>query len=56
MSRIAARFAALRGAGRGALIPFLEAFDPDRETSAALLAGLPQAGADLIEIGVPFTD
>ncbi len=56
MSRIAARFAALRRAGRGALIPFLEAFDPDRETSAALLAGLPAAGADLIEIGVPFTD
>ncbi len=56
MSRIAARFAALRRAGRGALIPFLEAFDPDRETSAALLGGLPEAGADLIEIGVPFTD
>ncbi|MGH7191077.1 MAG: tryptophan synthase subunit alpha [Acetobacteraceae bacterium] len=56
MSRIAARFAALRRAGQGALIPFLEAFDPDRETSAALLAGLPAAGADLIEIGVPFTD
>lgn len=56
MSRIAARFAALRRAGRGALIPFLEAFDPDRETSMALLAGLPAAGADLIEIGVPFTD
>ncbi|MGH7079949.1 MAG: tryptophan synthase subunit alpha [Acetobacteraceae bacterium] len=56
MSRIAQRFAALRRAGRGALIPFVEAFDPDRETSAALLAGLPAAGADLIEIGVPFTD
>jgi len=56
LSRIAARFAALRRAGRGALIPFLEAFDPDRETSAALLGGLPEAGADLIEIGVPFTD
>lgn len=56
MSRIAQRFAALRRAGQGALIPFVEAFDPDRETSAALLAGLPEAGADLIEIGVPFTD
>lgn len=56
MSRIAARFAALRRAGRGALIPFLEAFDPDAETSAALLRGMPDAGADLIEIGVPFTD
>src|SRR5579863_7583328 len=56
MSRIAARFAELRGVGRGALIPFVEAFDPDRATSMALLAGLPAAGADLIEIGVPFTD
>ena len=56
MSRIAARFASLRRAGRGALIPFLEAYDPDAETSAAILAGLPAAGADLIEIGVPFTD
>jgi len=56
MSRIEARFAALRAEGRGALIPFLEAFDPDRETSAAILAGMPAAGADLIEIGMPFTD
>jgi tryptophan synthase alpha chain len=56
VSRIAGRFAALRAEGRGALIPFLEAFDPDRETSAAILAGMPDAGADLIEIGMPFTD
>ena len=56
MSRIAARFAALRAEGRGALIPFLEAFDPDRATSAAILRGMPGAGADLIEIGMPFTD
>ncbi len=56
MSRIAARFASLRRAGRGALIPFLEAYDPDAETSAAMLNGLPAAGADLIEIGMPFTD
>ncbi len=56
MSRIAARFAALVSEGRGALIPFVEAFDPDRETSMALLAGMASAGADLIEIGVPFTD
>ena len=54
--RIAARFAALRAEGRGAFIPFLEAFDPDRETSMTMLRGLPAAGADLIEIGVPFTD
>ena len=54
--RIAARFAELKRAGRGALIPFLEAWDPDRATSMALLRGMPEAGADLIEIGMPFTD
>lgn len=56
MSRIAARFAALKAEGRGALIPFLEAYDPDPATSLAILRGMPGAGADLIEIGVPFTD
>ncbi len=56
MSRIAARFAALKAEGRGALIPFLEAFDPDHATSLAILRGMPAAGADLIEIGMPFTD
>ncbi len=56
MSRIAARFDALQAAGRGALIPFLTAFDPDRETSLTLLRALPEAGADLIEIGMPFSD
>lgn len=56
MSRIAARFAALRAQGRGALIPFLEAYDPDPATSMAILRGMPGAGADLIEIGMPFTD
>ncbi len=56
MSRIAARFAALRREGRGALIPFVEAWDPDAATSMALLRGFPAAGADLIEIGIPFTD
>ena len=56
MSRIAARFAVLRAEGRGALIPFLEAFDPDLETSSEILRGMPAAGADLIEIGMPFTD
>jgi tryptophan synthase alpha chain len=56
MSRIAARFAALKREGRGALIPFLEAWDPDGATSMALLRGMPAAGADLIEIGMPFTD
>ena len=56
MSRIAKRFAALKQEGRGALIPFVEAWDPDRDTSMALLRGMPGAGADLIEIGMPFTD
>lgn len=56
MSRIAARFAALRAEGRGALIPFLEAGDPDAATSLEILRGMPAAGADLIEIGCPFTD
>ncbi len=56
MSRIAARFAALRAEGRGALIPYLQAYDPDAATSLAILRGLPAAGADLIEVGVPFTD
>ncbi len=56
MSRIAARFAALKQQDRGALIPFIEAWDPDPATSMALLRGLPAAGADLIEIGCAFTD
>jgi tryptophan synthase alpha chain len=56
MTRIAARFAALKREDRGALIPFIEAWDPDAATSLALLRGLPNAGADLIEIGIPFTD
>ena len=56
MSRIAARFAELRAQKRGALIPFLEAYDPDPETSMAIFRGMPGAGADLIEIGMPFTD
>ena len=56
MSRIAARFAQLKAEGRGALMPFLEAWDPDAATSMALLRGMPGAGADLIEIGCPFTD
>lgn len=56
MSRIAARFSELQRAGRGALIPFLEAWDPDQATSMEILRGMPAAGADLIEIGMPFTD
>jgi tryptophan synthase alpha chain len=54
--RITARFAALREASRAGLVTFLTAGDPDLETSLELIAGLPEAGADLIEIGMPFTD
>ena len=56
MSRIAARFAALKAEGRAALVTFTTAGDPDREVSQQILAGLPAAGADLIELGMPFTD
>jgi tryptophan synthase alpha chain len=56
MSRIEATFDRLKTEGRGALIPFLEAYDPDPATSMAILEGMPGAGADLIEIGMPFTD
>lgn len=56
LSRISRRFAALRAEGRGGLVTFLTAGDPDAATSAALLASLPAAGADLIELGMPFTD
>jgi tryptophan synthase alpha chain len=55
-SRIAAKFAALKAAGRGALVTYLQGYDPDAATSLAILRGLPGAGADLIEVGVPFTD
>ena len=54
--RIERRFAELAQAGRGGLVTFLCAGDPDPETSAEILAGLPAAGADVIEIGMPFSD
>ena len=54
--RIAARFAKVAAEGRAALITFVMAGDPDAETSRAVLTALPDAGADLIEIGMPFTD
>ncbi len=54
--RIRERFQALKEAGRGGLVTFLTAGDPDRETSSRILRGLPAAGADLIELGMPFTD
>jgi tryptophan synthase alpha chain len=55
-TRIDRRFAALKDEGRAALVTFIEAGDPDYDTALAILKALPQAGADLIELGVPFTD
>jgi tryptophan synthase alpha chain len=55
-TRIDQRFAALKAEGRAALVTFLTAGDPDRETSLAILRALPAAGADVIELGMPFTD
>ncbi|MDT3684455.1 MAG: tryptophan synthase subunit alpha [Pseudorhodoplanes sp.] len=55
-TRIDKRFAALKAEGRAGLVTFLMAGDPDHETSLAIIAALPKAGADLIEIGMPFTD
>lgn len=55
-TRIEKRFAALKAQGRSALMTFTMAGDPDYETSVAIAKALPQAGADLIEIGMPFTD
>jgi len=51
-----ARFAALARDNRAGLVTFITAGDPDDRTSAALLRALPQAGADVIELGMPFTD
>ena len=56
MSRIAATFERLSGAGRRALIPFLVAGDPDVGVTVRAVDALVQAGADLIELGVPFSD
>lgn len=56
MSRIQKRFAALKAEGRAGLIAYLTAGDPDLETSTRLFEGLAAAGADLIEIGMPFSD
>jgi len=55
-TRIDKRFAALKAEGRAALVTFLMTGDPDYDTSLALVKALPKAGADLIELGMPFTD
>jgi tryptophan synthase alpha chain len=55
-TRIAARFAALKKEGRAALVTFTMAGDPDYDSALSILKALPQAGADVIELGMPFTD
>ena len=54
--RLSVRFAACAAQGRAALVTFVTAGDPDLATSADILAALPSAGADVIELGMPFTD
>ena len=56
MTRLDRRFAKTRAENRAALVTFVMAGDPDAATSQALIEALPQAGADIIEIGMPFTD
>jgi len=56
MSRIRETFASLKRAGRGGFIPFITAGDPDLATTELLLVELAAAGADIIELGVPFSD
>ena len=56
MSRLQTRFAELKTENRAALVTFITAGDPDYATSLSILKGLPEAGADVIELGMPFTD
>ena len=56
MTRIAARFARLKAEGRKAFVAYVMAGDPDYATSLEILKGLPGAGVDIVELGVPFTD
>ena len=56
MSRLRARFEALRERGERALIPFVTAGDPDLATTEAVFEAVVEAGADVVEIGVPFSD
>jgi tryptophan synthase alpha chain len=56
MSRIAGRFEKLKAAGRKALIPYITAGDPLPSSTVPLLHGLVEAGSDILEIGVPFSD
>ncbi len=56
VNRLATRFASLKRANRAALVTYVMASDPDHETCFEVLRGLPDAGADIIELGFPFTD
>ncbi len=56
MSRIEARFAALKAEGRAAFVAYVMAGDPDAATAARILGGLPGVGVDIIELGFPFSD
>lgn len=56
MTRIDTRFEKLRGDGRKAFVAYIMAGDPDLETSLEIMKGLPDAGVDIIELGMPFTD
>ncbi len=56
MTRIDAKFAELGAKGQKAFVAYMMAGDPDQETSMAVLNGLPAAGVDIIELGMPFTD
>ncbi|KAA3624378.1 MAG: tryptophan synthase subunit alpha, partial [Proteobacteria bacterium] len=55
-TRLEKRFASLRDAGRSGLVTFVTAGDPDPETGYAIIEGLAEAGADIIELGMPFSD
>ncbi len=56
MTRIEKRFGALKREGRAGLVSFITAGDPDYDTSLAILKALPSSGADIIELGMPFSD
>ncbi|MEO1949565.1 tryptophan synthase subunit alpha [Thioclava sp.] len=56
MTRIDAKFASLKEEGKKAFVSYIMAGDPDLETSLEVMKGLPAAGVDIIELGVPFTD
>lgn len=56
MSRIDAKFSELRASGKKAFVAYIMAGDPDEATSLEVMKGLPEAGVDIIELGLPFTD